>query len=246
MLIIKKKNKLIIIAAVFCSALFGILIIFRITGMLQYFITPTPANEPNIKQGDKVFASNLKTPMPYDFVVVTSEYADSVNMIFMPDFKAGSHYLYRLCGLPDDVIEMKNGILYVNDKNFDKKLNLNNQYKIGSTEFNLIEQVDIETMNKSGGGNMISRDSALVVFDSVLLNKYSSQIKPVLYIMPNAAYGSFKWNNKSDYWTPDNFGPLKVPHDCYFVLGDNRHNAMDSRYTGFVKKQNIKGVALNK
>ena len=242
----KNKNKLIIFAAAFCTMLFALLFLARITGMLQYFITPTPANEPNIKQGDKVFASNLKTPIPYNFIIVTSKYADSVNRSFMPDFKAGSHYLYRLCGLSGDIVEMKNGVLYVNNKNFDKKLNLNNQYKISSTEFNLIEQVDVEAMNVLGGGIMINKDSTVVTFDNILLNKYSTKIKPVLYIMPSSQNGSFKWNNKNEYWTPDNFGPLKIPHDCYFVLGDNRHNAMDSRYTGFVKKENIKGVALNK
>jgi signal peptidase I len=64
--------------------------------------------------------------------------------------------------------------------------------------------------------------------------------------MQHAEYGAFKWNNKDAYWTPDNFGPIKIPTGCYFVLGDNRHNAMDSRYIGFVKKEDIKGVVLNK
>ncbi len=246
MLVIKKKNKLIIIAGVFCSVVFAVLIIARITGMLQYFITPTPANEPNIKLGDKVFATSLKTPMPYNFVIVTSKYADSVNRSFIPDLKAGSHYLYRLCGLPGDIMKMKNGILYVNEKNFDKKLNLCNQYLISSSGFNLIDQEDIEAMNVLGGGMMITKDSAVVTFDSILLNRYSTKINPVLYILHPSENGPFKWNNKSDYWTPDNFGPLKIPDDCYFVLGDNRHNAMDSRYIGFVKKENIKGVVLNK
>ena len=240
------KKKLVISAAVLCSLIAILWIVNLFTGMLQIYKIPTPSNLPNIKPGDRVYSSSLKDPARYNFIVYTSANADSLNMVEEADSKTASQYLHRLCGLPGDVIEMKNGVLYVNNKNFDKKLNLNNQYKISSAEFNLIEQVDVEEMYKWGGVNMINHDSAIIVFDSVLLNKYSSKIKPVLYIMPSSPDGSFKWNNKNEDWKPDNFGPLKIPHDCYFVLGDNRHNALDSRYIGFVKKENIKGVVLNK
>lgn len=39
----------------------------------------------------------------------------------------------------------------------------------------------------------------------------------------------------------DNFGPVTVPEDSFFVLGDNRDNSFDSRFWGFVKKDKIKG-----
>jgi signal peptidase I len=41
--------------------------------------------------------------------------------------------------------------------------------------------------------------------------------------------------------TRDNWGPLVVPLDGYFVLGDNRDNSEDSRYWGFVDRESIKG-----
>jgi signal peptidase I len=41
----------------------------------------------------------------------------------------------------------------------------------------------------------------------------------------------------------DNFGPLKVPHDSVFVLGDNRDESFDSRYWGVVELSKVKGKA---
>lgn len=63
----------------------------------------------------------------------------------------------------------------------------------------------------------------------------------------------FRWQR--DYLAPDldvrryrpsrnNWGPLVVPPDHYFVLGDNRDNSLDSRYWGFVPDSLVRGTPI--
>jgi signal peptidase I len=42
----------------------------------------------------------------------------------------------------------------------------------------------------------------------------------------------------------ERYGPVTVPPESYFVMGDNRDNSQDSRYWGFLPRSYIKGKAL--
>jgi len=41
--------------------------------------------------------------------------------------------------------------------------------------------------------------------------------------------------------THDNWGPLVVPTRHFFMMGDNRYDSKDSRYWGFVPRENVRG-----
>lgn len=44
--------------------------------------------------------------------------------------------------------------------------------------------------------------------------------------------------------TRDNWGPLVIPEDRYFMLGDNREHSLDSRYWGLLEGWRLEGRAV--
>jgi len=67
----------------------------------------------------------------------------------------------------------------------------------------------------------------------------------VLYIRNGKIYINNKLLQEDHALNQDysNFGPVQVPKDSYFVMGDNRPASADSRYWGFLPRENIIGPA---
>jgi len=61
----------------------------------------------------------------------------------------------------------------------------------------------------------------------------------VFFLQPPGELGGF-----SDYDVRVTYGPVTVPADSYFMMGDNRDNSQDSRYWGFLPRSYVKGKAL--
>ena len=49
-----------------------------------------------------------------------------------------------------------------------------------------------------------------------------------------------------DTYRPDlqDWGPIVVPPDSFFMMGDNRDNSYDGRYWGFLPRENVRGTPL--
>lgn len=124
------------------------------------------------------------------------------------------YYIKRVIGLPGDKIEVRGASVYVNDRALPEHRIAADQ---GRTEKAPLVIRDVPPKN----------GEPYTVF-------YSPETL--------AAHDGLKQD--TNYFKYGVAGPIKVPDDSYFMMGDNRDNSADSRVWGFVRRDLIIGRAL--
>ena len=149
--------------------------------IVQAFKIPTGSMRPTLIEGDLIlvnkFIYGAKIPFTDLRLPAVKEIKRGDVIVFIYPEDAKKDFIKRMVGLPGDVVEIRNGTIYINDK-------------------------------------------------------------PVLNPVFNQRY----YYNRGDFAKDGQ--KLVVPEGNYFVLGDNSGSSKDSRYWGFVPKNNILGEAM--
>src|SRR5438552_1097510 len=66
----------------------------------------------------------------------------------------------------------------------------------------------------------------------------------VHFLSAPSTSGVPEFNEVTSFDVRERYGPVTVPPNQYFMMGDNRDNSQDSRYWGFLPRDLVKGKAL--
>ncbi|MGF1878353.1 signal peptidase I [Photobacterium frigidiphilum] len=195
------------------------IIILRVF-LFDLFRIPASSMSPLLNPGDHLIVNKRGFGNYRYFGMQVAKTTSSFNLergeviVFQYPLKPQIDFVKRVIGLPGDRIIYRNKNIYL------KQACIKNIE--GCADYKLLNQIKKEQL-----------DNDFWLFEeSIDVNTYSILIDVT------------KKDRTSRYFSQDNslLDEWVVPSGHYFVLGDNRDNSSDSRYWGFVPKENIIGT----
>ncbi|MEZ4959139.1 MAG: signal peptidase I [Saprospiraceae bacterium] len=220
------------VIAVGMGLLIAIYFIAKFAGIIEVYRLPTSSMAPTFPPGKIIYASKLIKPNYGDAICFKTMQPDNDK----PGKLHEEIRMQRLIAKGGDTLELKDGYAFVNDFQVDKEIPLLFLYKSNDVNANQKLFSEIPDYAKNPAYNMLF----LFLTDDQYKNLSSKISIERLEVPNNSLQTNPIWTGIADQsWSNSNFGPVIVPENHVFVLGDNRDNAADSRVIGFIPERDI-------
>jgi len=188
--------------------------------VVEAFKIPTSSMEGTLLVGDYVLVNKAVYGTEIHFLGLRlpawREPTHGEIVVFHPPHEPLKNYVKRVVAVPGDTLEMRGKTLLLNER---------------EVRENYVRHID-RSRDATHSDMRWQRNHLLA----------GGIIRDHAYGEDDGWRESGGGSRRDDYRpSRDNWGPIVVPEDSYFVLGDNRDNSEDSRYWGFVDRRSIRG-----
>ncbi|MXP56610.1 signal peptidase I [Pantoea sp. Mhis] len=217
--------------------------------IFEPFQIPSGSMMPTLLVGDfilvKKFAYGIKNPITQSIIFPTGSPQRGDIAVFRYPKDPSLNYIKRIIGLPGDTVFLdahNNTIIIYPHCHINQ---CNNSFPIAYS--NIEPSVFVLSFEKING-KQVSGDFYQIPKNKNILNglRFSTRKETIgnvthsILLIPKAQIQSNRYYHQSGQ--PNN--TWVVPSNQYFMMGDNRDNSFDSRYWGFVPRENLLGKAI--